>query len=402
MLNRYLRRTCQTGLLALVAAFAGCGGGGDSASTGGPTPSELGQLAIRLTDSQACDYRSVWVTVKQVRIHQSAVADDSAAGWSVLDLSPARRVDLLTLRNGVFVDLGTLPLPAGNYSQVRLVLGANAAGSPPFANQLDLADGSVVALKTPSAQQSGLKLNVQMSIQPGQLGELVLDFDPCRSVVKAGNSGRYNLKPVIQAYVNPTNDIEGYTLPGAVVSAQQGGVALKATTADLEGRFVLWPVDTGTYDLVVTRTGLANAVLAGVQVSTGQTVVSTAATPLRPQASPEFRQASGTVTMSSPIDAEVRALQQVGTYPGTATPLRIETARTLADAVLGTYAFSLPTAAPQRAFWQPGVTSYVFASVDDQAGHYAIEARAAGFDQPKLQDVFLDQGDAPDTDFEFP
>jgi hypothetical protein len=405
MLVQFLRRACQTGLLALVAVFAGCGGG-DSGSSGGPTSSELGQLAIRLTDSQNCDYRSVWVTVEQVRIHQSALADDGAAGWSILNLSPARRVDLLTLKNGVFVDLGTLPLPAGNYSQVRLVLAANAAGLPPFANQLDLADGSTVALKTPSAQQSGLKLNVQMSIQPGELGELVLDFDPCRSVVKAGNSGRYNLKPVIQAYVNPTNDIEGYTVPGAIVSAQQGGVGLKATTADLQGRFVLWPVDAGTYDLVITGTGLANAVLAGVQVSTGKNLVNAQAAPLLPQPSPIFRQASGTVTVTglggNAIDAELRALQQLGTYPGSATPLLIETARTLADDLLGTYAFSLPTAAPQRAFWQSGVTSYVFAKVDDQAGQYAIEARAAGFDQPKVEDVSLGLGKAPSTDFEFP
>jgi len=32
-----------------------------------------------------------------------------------------------------------------------------------------------------------------------------IDFDPCRSVVKAGNSGRYNLKPVIlsDGYLDP-------------------------------------------------------------------------------------------------------------------------------------------------------------------------------------------------------
>jgi hypothetical protein len=82
--------------------------------------------------------------------------------------------------------------------------------------------------------------------------------------------------------------------------------------------------------------------------------------------------------------------------------LRIETARTAADAELGTFAFSLPTAAPQRAVWQSGVTSYAFTPVDDQAGLYTIEARAAGFDQPKYKDVSLKLGNAPDTDFAFP
>jgi hypothetical protein len=285
-------------------------------------------------------------------------------------------------------------------------LAANGGGQAPFANQLDLGDGSAVALSTPSAQQSGLKLNVDVNIQPGQLGELVLDFDPCQSVVKAGKSGRYNLKPVIRAHVNPANDIEGYTLPGAVVSAQQGGVGIKSTTADDRGRFVLWPVGMGTYDVVITRTDRTNAVLAGVQVTGGQTVVSTATTPLLPSASPIFRQVSGAVTIAmlgvNLIDADLRALQTVGTYPGSATPLLIEVATTVADADFGTFAFSLPTASPERAFWQTGVTAYSFTPVDGQAGLHTIEARAADFALPKFANVSLNLGDAPNTDFVFP
>lgn len=409
MMFRLLRRAGQASLLAVATLLAACGGGGDSSSSsagGAQTSSGIGQLAIHLTDSQGCDYRSVWVTVEQIRIHQSATAGDGDSGWRDLTLSPARRVDLLTLRNGVFVDLGTVPLPAGRYSQVRMVLAANGGGQAPFANQLDLADGSAVALSTPSAQQSGLKLNVDVNIQPGQLGELVLDFDPCKSVVKAGKSGRYNLKPVIQAHVNPANDIEGYTLPGAVVSAQQGGVGIKSTTADDRGRFVLWPVEMGTYDVVITRTDRTNAVLAGVQVTGGQTIVSTATTPLLPSASPIFRQVSGTVTIATLgvnlIDAELRALQTVGTYPGSATPLLIEVATTVADADFGTFAFSLPTASPERAFWQTGVTAYSFTPVDGQAGLHTIEARAADFALPKFANVSLNLGDAPNTDFVFP
>ena len=409
MILRRFRRASQACVLAFATLLAACGGGGDSSSSssgGTETPSGSGQLAIRLTDSQSCDYRSVWITVEQVRIHQSAAAGDSDGGWRDLTLSPARRVDLLTLRNGVFIDLGTVPLPAGNYAQVRMVLGANIGGQPPFANQLDLADGRPVALSTPSAQQSGLKLKVDVNIQPGQIGELVLDFDPCKSVVKAGKSGRYNLKPVMRAHVNPTNDIEGYTLPRAVVSAQQGGVGIKSTTADDRGRFVLWPVDTGTYDVVVTRVDRTNAVLAGVQVTGGRTVVSSATTPLLPTASPVFRLVSGTVTITNPgvnlIEAGLRALQTVGTYPGSVTPLLIEASTALADADTGAYAFSLPTASPERAFWQAGVTAYSFSPVDGQAGMYTIEARAIGFALPRYADVALKLSDAPNTDFVFP
>jgi hypothetical protein len=409
MTLRLLRRAGQAGLLAFAALLAACGGGGDSGtpppSTGGSDSNALGQLAVRLTDSQGCDYRSVWVSVEQLRIHQSDSAADGDGGWRELTLSPARRVDLLTLRNGVFVDLGTLPLPAGKYSQFRLVLASNGTQLP-YANQLDLADGTPVALKTPSAQQSGLKLQVQVNVQPGEIGQLVLDFDPCRSVVRAGNSGRYNLKPVIRAHVDPTGDIEGYTLPGAVVSAQQDGAGIKSTTADAQGRFVLWPVDAGRYDLVINGPGLANSVLAGVQVATSRTVVSTAGTPLLPAPSPDFRQVSGTVTVAgaaaAAVDAELRGLQTVGTYPGSAAPLWIEAATTRANAELGSYALSLPVAPPQRAFWQAGVTAYSFAAAGEPAGRFAIEARAAGFAQPKAAGVSIAQSSAPNTDFVFP
>ncbi len=414
MLLRLLRQTGQAGLLALATLLAACGGGGDPGtststdSTGGQASSGLGQLAISLTDSQGCDYRSVWVTVEQVRIHQNNTADDGDGGWRELNLSPARRVDLLALRNGVFVDLGTVQLPTGKYTQVRLVLADNGSQLP-YANQLDLGDGTAVALKTPSAQQSGLKLKVEVNVEPGQIGKLVLDFDPCRSVVKAGNSGRYNLKPVIRAYVNPTNDIEGYTVPGAIVSAQQGGVSLKSSTADAQGKFVLWPVDAGLYDVVITGVGLPNAVLVGVQVTGGRTTVSTASTPLRPVAlepNAPFRLVSGAVTVNSLgvnlIDADLRALQSVGTYPNSAMPLVLEAAATQANAEFGTYGFSLPTAAPQRAVWQAGFTAYTFTQEASQAGLYTIEARAAGFAVPELNGADIRLENDADVDFVFP
>ena len=218
MIKRLLHRAGLAGLFAFATLLAACGGGGDSTSTAN------GQLRIRLTDSQSCNYESVFVTVTEVRVSQSSTASDSDSGWEALTLNPARQVDLMTLRNGAFEELGTLPLPAGTYQQVRLVLASNGT-SAPYANYLTLsgAAGAPIALKTPSAQQSGLKLNVHATVDPGQLAELTLDFDPCKSVVKAGNSGKYNLKPVVTAYTNAVNDIEGYTVAGALVSAAAGG-----------------------------------------------------------------------------------------------------------------------------------------------------------------------------------
>ena len=402
MIRRLLHRAGLAGLLAFASLLAACGGGGDGTSTAN------GQLRIRLTDSQSCNYESVFVTVTEVRVSQSSTASDSDSGWETLTLSPARQVDLMKLRNGAFEELGTLPLPAGTYQQVRLLLASNGA-SAPYANYLTLpgAAGAPIALKTPSAQQSGLKLNVHATVDPGQLAELTLDFDPCKSVVKAGNSGKYNLKPVVTAHTNAVNDIEGYTVAGALVSAQQGGVSLKSTTADAQGRFVLWPVGTGTYDVVITAPLYATAVLEDVIVGSGVNAISAPATPLTPALAAPAPAASlsGKVTVTGATDvyATTRALQYLGVKKIDTKAIEVAATPTALD---GTYAFTLPTAAPGRATWALGVTSYTFTAFNDAAGLYHVEALADGSAQlyPALADPEIDlkTGNATGVNFVFP
>ncbi|MBC7437788.1 MAG: DUF4382 domain-containing protein, partial [Bdellovibrionales bacterium] len=98
-----------------VAALAACGGGGDA-------PTQTGTLRMAMTDAPSCGYDSVNVTVEKVRVHQSASAADADGGWSEITLSPARRINLLALTNGVLDELGQTALPAGKYTQMRLIL----------------------------------------------------------------------------------------------------------------------------------------------------------------------------------------------------------------------------------------------------------------------------------------
>jgi hypothetical protein len=173
--------------LLLSALLAGCGGGGDSgeASGGGS-----GTLGVSLTDAPACGFDAVNVTVTQVRVHQSDAASDSDGGWSEITLNPARKINLLDLTNGVLDYLGETALAAGHYTQLRLMLAANT-GSSPVSNSVVLssAPGTEIALKTPSAVQSGLKLVHGFDVAAGQRVDLVLDFDACKSVVALGNGG---------------------------------------------------------------------------------------------------------------------------------------------------------------------------------------------------------------------
>ncbi|HLO94617.1 MAG TPA: DUF4382 domain-containing protein, partial [Burkholderiaceae bacterium] len=101
--------------LSALTVLSACGGGGGGSVMGGGS----GTLQLALTDAPACGFDKVYVTLQKVRVHQSSSAADTDAGWSEITLNPALRVDLLTLRNGVLATLGSTPLAAGHYTQMR-------------------------------------------------------------------------------------------------------------------------------------------------------------------------------------------------------------------------------------------------------------------------------------------
>lgn len=366
------------GLLALPWAallLAGCGGGGSDAGTPvTPSSTASGTLSLNLTDAPACGFDHVYVTVQKVRVNASADAGETDAGWTDLSVGPTQRFDLLTLRNGVLANLGQVPLAAGHYAQLRLVLAENNTATP-LANSVVPTGGTEVALKTPSGQQSGLKLNANIDIAANQMADFVLDFDACKSIVGAGASGQYLLKPVVTVVPNLLSGVSGYVdvsvaNAGTTVSLQQGGVVLKATTPEASGRFVLAPVAAGTYDLVVKATARASMVLTGVPVTANTvTAVSTTAAPLTPMAAVDG-QATGSVMASGvAATANVWATQQLSGG-------RVVTiAETVSDSTNGAYTLKLPAAAPWVAAYVAAPASPVFAA-DATAGLlYTLNAK---------------------------
>ena len=175
---------------ALVLGLAACGG-----SDAPPT----GTLHLSLTDAPTCGYDTVYVTIEKVRIHASASAADTDAGWSEVVLDLPKRVDLLTLTDGTLMDLGKIELPAGHYTQMRLVLGTTVPDGLPdgtLPNAIKPTDGDETALTVPSGEESGLKMNIGIDVPADSLSHYAIDFDACRSFVKTGN-GEILLKPVL-------------------------------------------------------------------------------------------------------------------------------------------------------------------------------------------------------------
>jgi hypothetical protein len=379
-----------------VLLVSACGGGGSSEGTG--------TMRLALTDAPACGYDHVWVTVEKVRVHRDDNANENASGWSEVVLATPQRIDLLEYTNGNTLPLGETRLPSGTYTQMRLVLAANGNAAP-FANAIQPTGGSETALDTPSGAQSGLKFNVDMSVPANQVASFVLDFDACRSFVRAGSSGKYLLKPVIRVIPvlsDAGQRIVGYVDPAlangdTLVSAQQGGVIVKSTPPDSTGRFVLYPVPEGTYDLVITAPGRANAVMTGVPVVlSGITTVGSESVRLNPPLSASSYAANGTITVNPAppsIDAALRALQAVAGGP------TIQAAATLADASSGAYSMTLPTAAPASVAYAASAAALSFASAASGDGEYTLEATSGGV--TKSATVTLTNADVT-RDFTFP
>ena len=268
-------------LLCLLFAFslAACGGSGGSDSGGTSPDGGVGTLSTSLTDSSTDEYQAVYVTIARVEVHH-----DSNGSWQTV-AEPNKTYNLLELTNGVREDLGVATLDAGHYTQMRLIIGEIPDDSLNIFKQPHRLDGVEIAnyvidlnndiheLKVPSGTNTGLKIVNGFNINENQTTELILDFDAMRSVVKAGSSGQYLLKPTIKvldtaeyAVVSgqvSDADTASAPLEGALVTAQvadaaeldpKDQVVIEAgTVSNVDGDYALF-LAPGQYNLVATQT----------------------------------------------------------------------------------------------------------------------------------------------------
>ena len=239
--------------------------------------SDMASLTLRMTDAPG-DYDAVFIDVQDIEIHVEADAetelegDLDGDGWiSVGDVNTGV-YDLLELTGGVSQLLADTRVPAGYVSQMRLILGTE--------NSVVI-DGESKPLNTPSAQQSGLKLQLNQELEAGENYAFLLDFDVEKSIVTTGNGG-YNLKPVIRLSAEANAGIvTGKVVKPAglemnvqsLVVLSNSGITVSAYT-DADGNFALNGVPPGTYDLQITpeiASGLTVYSMTGVEVKPNAT-----------------------------------------------------------------------------------------------------------------------------------
>jgi hypothetical protein len=239
-------------------------------------------ISVRLVDAPG-DFKAVNVEVVDVMIKMDDDNDDDS-GWTSLE-AENEIINLLDFTGGISkVLVDRFAIPAGTLSQMRLVLGDGNT----IVIENDLEEDEEFDLKTPSAQQSGLKLKVNAVIEEGYAYDFILDFDVEKSVVIAGNSGNIILKPVLYVSTEVNSGIiEGTVEPSDVASVvsvlvddngtpeTDDDFVISANT-DANGQFALWGVPAGTYDLMINPDAASvytQTIVEGVTVVNGETTV---------------------------------------------------------------------------------------------------------------------------------
>lgn len=235
------------------------------------------RVQLKLVDSPG-DYEEVNVEI--IDILYNSTEDES--GWTSItpnDFTPII-VDLTELIAGNDLLLADVIVPSGMLKQIRLVLGNN--------NALVIeGETTPIHLDTPSAQQSGLKLKLDTELEPGYSYTFILDWNVQKSIVKAGNSGKYILKPVIRVNTevnsgsikgkvvgkpidgNGTSDI--IPINGAQVGVYTiGDIYVTETSTDENGNFIIQGLDAGDYKIEIEHNNYINYESETISVIVGE------------------------------------------------------------------------------------------------------------------------------------
>jgi hypothetical protein len=217
---------------------------------------DTARVQLRLVDASG-DYEEVNVEIIDIQYK-------SSENESWISFTPEKgypiKVDLTELIAGNDLLLSDEIIPAGMINQIRLVLGEN--------NMLLLKNAAEpIVLDTPSAQQSGLKLKLDTELEAGFSYTFILDWDVHKSIIKAGNSDKYILKPVIRVNTSVNSGSIKGIVTGESMAVENsepqplGDVKVAVytseneyitqTTTDEKGAFLIQGLQPGKYMIMI-------------------------------------------------------------------------------------------------------------------------------------------------------
>jgi hypothetical protein len=221
-----------------------------------PAPAKPTPVFIRMTDAPG-PYSAVNIDLLSVEVTGNGAT-------STLNTNPGI-YNLLDFANGVDTLIATGSLTIEKIEQIRLILGPN--------NTI-VKDSVTYPLETPSAEQSGLKLQIHKSLEAGVAYYLLLDFDANQSVIESGN-GKYILKPVIRTIETAISGAIKGQLSHAGVAAvinASSSTSVYSTAPQGNGEFIIKGLPAGNYSVsVVPVAPYSSSTNSNVPVSVGVT-----------------------------------------------------------------------------------------------------------------------------------
>lgn len=189
-----------------------------------------GQIKLNITDAPIDQEGVTGVFITFIGIE---FQKDGGPWQTAEEFESPVTINLLELQNGRTELLGDFSAGAGNYTGIRFMLDApeRSRNTSNPGCYIEFEDGSKEPLFVPSGAQTGYKAVGEFTVPLNGSVEITADFDLRKSVVKAGASGMYLLKPTIKVIVNN----------------QAGGIRGNITNRDTESSYVVYTYETGAY-----------------------------------------------------------------------------------------------------------------------------------------------------------
>lgn len=260
-----------------------------------------GVVNLSLTDApiDAENVKSVVINVIGIQYQKEGNQWQSFEGFE-----GPQSIDLLKLTEGKSILLGEFSVGPGKYNGLRFMLDAPSYGTSASnpGCYIEYQDNSKEALFMPSGGQTGYKSIGSFTVPSNGTVEVTADFDVRKSVVEAGTSGTFILKPTVRIVVNN----QAGTINGKVNGIAEGENltvfayennayseaeaaepeeeqprfpnAVSSANVDGDGTFVLPFLAPGIYDLIVVNSDASGNFLEVKVVVEDQEVISETST----------------------------------------------------------------------------------------------------------------------------
>ena len=147
-------------------------------------------VGLKSSNASRSTYEEINIDILSASIHTSTDSEETS-GWFELETEAGIYNLLDYVNDHEFIFAADPELEVKTVSQIRLILGES--------NTI-VKEGETYDLETPSAQTSGIKVQIHTELQPNLTYKVVLDFDSDQSIIETGND-QYKLKPVIKTTV---------------------------------------------------------------------------------------------------------------------------------------------------------------------------------------------------------